>query len=106
MIMDYRESIVGDYLTLKESQYEGEYIARWRGLTVATIAQESQGLYAGQYAITEGGADQESTASPYYAKTLDAAWRHIKNYCLFDFKEELSEIEEEEEQTRHRGFRR
>lgn len=106
MIMDYRESIVGDYLILEESQYEGEYIAKWRGLTVATIAQESQGLYAGQFAVTEWHPDQESTASPYYAKTLDAAWRHIKNYCLFDFEEELSEMEEEEEQTRNRGFRR
>ena len=104
--MDYRESIVGGYLILGESQYEGAYIAKWRGLTVATIAQESQGLYAGQFAVTEWHPDQESTASPYYAKTLDAAWRHIKNYCLFDFEEELSEMEEEEEQTRNRGFRR
>ena len=105
MIMDYRESIVGDYLTLEESQYEGEYIAKWRGLTVATVAQEIQGLYAGQFAVTEWHPDQESTASPYYARTLDAAWRHIKNYCLFDFEEELR-MEEEKEQTRHRGFHR
>ena len=105
MIMDYRESIVGDYLTLEESQYEGEYIAKWRGLTVATVAQEFQGLYAGQFAVTEWHPDQESTASPYYARTLDAAWRHIKNYCLFDFEEELR-MEEEKEQTRHRGFHR
>ena len=37
MIMDYKESIVGDLLTLEESQYEGEYIAKWRELTVATV---------------------------------------------------------------------
>ena len=92
MIMDYRETIVGDYLTLEESHYQGEYIAKWRGLTVATVAQESQGLYAGQYAITEWHPDQESTSSPCYANNLDAAWRHIKNYCRGDFEDALREV--------------
>ena len=83
--MEYSEKIVGDILTLEESQYDGEYIAKWRGLTVATAEK----LATGQYAITEWGADQESTSTPYYVNNLEAAWRHIKNYCRGDFEEEL-----------------
>ena len=84
--MEYSEKIVGDILTLQESHYQGEYIAKWRGLTVATITSESKG----QFAITEWHPDQESTSTPYYANSLDAAWRHIKNYCRGDFEEEFS----------------
>lgn len=91
--MEYQDRIIGDTLTLKESQYEGEYIAKWRGLTVATAAKVSQGLYAGQFAVTEWHPDQESTTSPYYAKNLDAAWREIKAYCRGDFDDALREIE-------------
>ena len=83
--MEYSEKIVGDLLTLEESHYKGEYIAKWRGLTVATITSESKG----QYAITEWHPDQVSTSTPYYANSLDAAWRQIKNYCRGDFEEEL-----------------
>ena len=54
--MEYSEKIVGDRLTLEESQYEGEYIAKWRGLTVATVTSESKG----KFAITEWHPDQES----------------------------------------------
>ena len=86
--MDYRESSVGDDLILEESQYEGEYIAKWRGLTVATAEK----LANGQFAITEWGADQVSTSTPYYANSLDAVWRHIKNYCRGDFDDELREM--------------
>ena len=88
MIMDYRETIVGDYLTLEESHYQGEYIAKWRGLTVATVEK----LANGQYAITEWHPDQESTSTPCYVNNLDAAWRHIKNYCRGDFDDELREM--------------
>ena len=101
--MEYSEKIGGDRLTLEESQYKGEYIARWRGLTVATVAQESQGLYTGQYAVTEWHPDQVSTSTPCYTKNLDASWRHIKNYCRGDFEEELRGMEG---QIQHRGFRR
>ena len=83
--MEYSEKIVGDLLTLEESHYQGEYIAKWRGLTVATVTSENNG----QFAITEWGADQESTSTPYYVNSLDASWRHIKNYCRGDFEEEL-----------------
>lgn len=89
----YRQTIIGDALTFGESQYEGEYIAKWRGLTVATAAKVSQGLYAGQFAVTEWHPDQESTYSPYYAKNLDAAWRTIKAYCRDEFDEALREMQ-------------
>lgn len=91
--MEYRQTIIGDTLTLEESQYKGEYIAKWRGLTVATAAKVSQGLYAGQYAVTEWHPDQESTYSPDYVSSLDAAWRHIKAYCRGDFDDALREMQ-------------
>lgn len=86
--MRYEENIIGDRLTLEESHYKGEHIAKWRGLTVATVTSESNG----QFAITEWGADQESTSTPYYVNNLDAVWRHIKNYCRGDFDDELREM--------------
>ena len=86
--MRYEENIIGDRLTLEESHYKGEYIAKWRGLTVATAEK----LANGQFAITEWGADQVSTSTPYYANSLDAVWRHIKNYCRGDFDDELREM--------------
>ena len=84
--MRYEENIIGDRLTLEESQYHNEYIAKWRELTVATVEKLATGQ---QYAIIEWGADQESTSTPYYVNNLEAAWRHIKNYCRGDFEEEL-----------------
>ena len=84
--MRYEENIIGDSLTFEDSQYHNEYIAKWRGVTVATVEK----LATGQYAITEWAADQESTSTPYYANSLDAAWMHIKNYCRGDFEEEFS----------------
>ena len=86
--MEYSEKIVGDRLTLEESQYEGEYSAKWRGLTVATITSESKG----QFAITEWHPDQVSTSLPYYSKSFDSAWRQITNYCRGDFEEQLREM--------------
>ena len=86
--MRYEENIIGDRLTLEESHYQGEYIAKWRGLTVATVAKQPQGMYA----ITEWHPDQESTSTPYYVNSLDASWRHIKNYCRGDFDDELREM--------------
>ena len=97
--MEYSEKIMGDTLSFTDTQYHNEYIAKWRGLTVATVEK----LPNGQFAITEWGADQESTSTPWYANNLDAAWRHIKNYCRGDFEEELREMEG---QIQHRGFRR
>lgn len=91
--MKYEEKITGDRLTLEETDYQGEYIAKWRGLTVATAAKETEGMYAGQYAITEWSADQQSTSTPDYASSLDSAWRHIKIYCYTDFEEELRKME-------------
>ena len=86
--MRYEENIIGDRLTLEESHYQGEYIAKWRGLTVATVAKQPQRMYA----ITEWHPDQESTSTPYYVNSLDASWRHIKNYCRGDFDDELREM--------------
>ena len=86
--MKYSEKIVGDRLTLEESQYEGEYIAKWRGLTIATVTRESKN----QFAITEWGVDQKSTSTPYFVNSLDAVWRHIKNYCRGDFEDEFREM--------------
>ena len=86
--MRYEENIIGERLTLEESHYQGEYIAKWRGLTVATVAKQPQGMYA----ITEWHPDQESTSTPYYVNSLDASWRHIKNYCRGDFDDELREM--------------
>lgn len=97
--MELKQNIIGDTLTFGESQFEGEYIAKWRGLTVATVAKESEGLYAGHYSLTEWGADQESTSTPYHHETLDACWRHIKGYCRGDFDDELREIN-----SQNRGF--
>ena len=91
--MKYEEKIIGDRLTLEETDYQGEYIAKWRGLTVATIFTESNGMYAVQFSITEWSADQQSTSTPEYASSLDSAWRHIKIYCYTDFEEELRKME-------------
>lgn len=86
--MKYEEKIIGDILTLEESQYPGEYIAKWRGRTVATVATKPDG-----YEVTEWHPDQVSTCSPDYASSLDSAWRHIKIYCYTDFEEELRKME-------------
>lgn len=59
-----------------------------RGYTVATaVVQEN-----GRVEITEWLPDGESTSYT-SAANLNAAWRHIKNYTLTDFDDELkSEI--------------
>lgn len=87
----YEEEVNGDVLVLRESQFEGEYIAKWKGLTIATIGTEDDGLYAGQYSLTEWGPDQESTTTPYYHKSLAACWRQIVLYCRYEFHYELIE---------------
>ena len=86
--MEYSEKIMGDTLSFTDTQYHNEYIAKWRGVTVATVEK----LATGQYTITEWGADQESTSTPYYVNNLEATWRHIKNYCRGDVEEELREM--------------
>lgn len=97
----YRESIASETLTLQGTDYEGEYIAKWRGLTVCTASMVKDGLYAGQYAITDWGVDQESTSSPDYAQTLDRVWDHAKAYCKGEFRDEWRES-----QKQSRGRRR
>lgn len=88
MIQDMRkDTIIGDVLTMEEHpEYKGEYVAKWRGYTVATAAVQSNG----RVEITEWHPDQESTSYT-SAASLDAAWRHIKNYTLMDFDDELKE---------------
>lgn len=80
-----KETIIGDILTFQEHpEYKGEYVATWRGYTVATASIKDNG----RIDITEFHPDQESTRQT-EAKSLDAAWRHIKNYTITDFDDEL-----------------
>lgn len=82
-----KETIIGDVLTMEEHpEYKGEYVAKWRGYTVATAAIKDNG----RVEITEWHPDGESTSYT-SAASLDAAWRHIKNYTLTDFDDELKE---------------
>lgn len=83
-----KEIIIGDVLTMEEHpEYKGEYVAKWRGYTVATAAVKDNGTVD----ITEWHPDGESTRYT-SASSLDSAWRHIKNYTLTDFDNELSEF--------------
>lgn len=80
-----KESIIGDVLTFEEHpEYKNEWVAKWRGYTVATAAVKDNGTVD----ITEWHPDQESTSHT-SAANLDAAWRHIKNYTITDFDDEL-----------------
>lgn len=80
-----KDTIIGDVLEFVEHpEYKGEYIAKWRGYTVATAAVKDNG----RVEITEYHPDQESTRYS-SAASLDAAWRHIKNYTITDFDDEL-----------------
>ena len=82
-----KEKIIGDILEFVEHpEYKGEWIAHWRGYTVATAAVKDNGTVD----ITEWHPDQESTRYS-NAASLDAAWRRIKNYTLTDFDDELRE---------------
>lgn len=82
-----KETIIGDVLVFEEHQeYKGEWVATWRGYTVATAAIKDNG----RVEITEWHPDGESTSYT-SAANLDSAWRHIKNYTLTDFDDELRE---------------
>ena len=83
-----KETIIGDVLTFEEHpEYKGEYVAKWRGYTVATASVQENGTVE----ITEWHPDQESTSYT-SASNINAAWRHIKNYTLTDFDDELREF--------------
>ena len=83
-----QETIIGDALTFEEHpEYKGEYIAKWRGYTVATAAVQDSGWVE----ITEWHPDQESTRYCSVAD-LNEAWREIKNYTLTTFDDELKEM--------------
>ena len=80
-----KETIIGDVLTFEEHpEYKSEWVAKWRGYTVATAAVKDNGTVD----ITEWHPDGESTSYT-SASSLEAAWRHIKNYTLTDFDDEL-----------------
>lgn len=82
-----KETIIGDVLTFEEHpEYKGEWVAKWRGYTVATAAIKDNG----RVEITEWHPDQESTSYT-SAANINAAWRHIKEYTRFDFDDELKE---------------
>lgn len=80
-----KEKIIGDILEFKEHpDYKNEYVATWRGYTVATAVVKDNGTVD----ITEWHPDQESTSYT-SAANINAAWRHIKNYTLTDFDDAL-----------------
>ena len=92
-----KESIIGDILTFQEHpEYKNEYVATWRGYTVATASVQENGWVD----ITEWHPDQVSTCYT-SASSLQAAWRHIKNYTITDFDDELRKY-----LAPGRGFRR
>lgn len=81
-----KETIIGDVLTFEEHpEYKNEWVAKWRGYVVATAAIKANG----HVDITEWNPDQVS-ARYTSASNLNAAWRHIKNYTLTDFEDELN----------------
>jgi len=82
-----KETIIGDVLVFEEHpDYKDEWVAKWRGYTVATAAVQENGTVD----ITEWHPDGESTSCT-SAANINAAWRHIKNYTLTDFDDELKE---------------
>lgn len=82
-----KDTIIGDILEFVEHpEYKDEWVATWRGYTVATASIKDNG----RVEITEYHPDQESTRYS-SAANLNAAWRHIKNYTLTDFDDELRE---------------
>lgn len=83
-----QETIIGDALTFDEHpEYKGEWVAKWRGYTVATAAVQDNG----RVNITEWHPDQESTRHCSVAD-LGKAWREIKNYTLTTFDDELKKM--------------
>ena len=80
-----KDTIIGDVLTFQEHpEYKNEWVAKWRGYTVATASVQENG----RVEITEWHPDGEST-NYNSAANLNAAWRHIKNYTITDFDDEL-----------------
>lgn len=80
-----KETIIGDILAFEEHpEYKNEWVATWRGYTVATATVQENGWVE----LTEWHPDGESTSYT-SASSLSAAWRHIKNYTLTDFDDEL-----------------
>ena len=83
-----KETIIGDVLKFSEHpEYRDEWVATWRGYTVATARVKKDNTVE----ITEWHPDQESTSYT-SAANINAAWRHIKNYTLTDFDNELKEM--------------
>lgn len=80
-----KDTIIGDVLTFQEHpEYKNEWVAKWRGYTVATASVQENG----RVEITEWHPDGEST-NYISAANINAAWRHIKNYTITDFDDEL-----------------
>lgn len=83
------EDFIGNSLTFRESlNLEGEYIAEWRGLTVAIVQKRSEDLYGtpGHYVLFEQGG---GTPTPRLYKTLYDCWCHITKYCRGAFAKEF-----------------
>lgn len=82
-----RDTIVGDVLEFNEHpDYRDEWVATWRGYTVATAKVQRNGTVD----ITEWHPDQESTRMN-HAQNLKDAWERIQKYTLYEFEEELGQ---------------
>lgn len=82
-----RDTIVGDVLEFQEHpDYRDEWVATWRGYTVATAKVQRNGTVD----ITEWHPDQESTRMN-HAQNLKDAWERIQKYTLYEFEEELGQ---------------
>lgn len=89
--MTKSEIIQGHVLTFEEHpEYKGEWVAKYRGYTVATAAIKENG----QVEITEWHPDQESTMYG-TARSIEASWHCIKTYLLTYFINELTLVEEQ-----------
>lgn len=82
-----RDTIVGDVLEFNEHpDYRDEWVATWRGYTVATAKVQRNGTVD----ITEWHPDQESTRQN-HAQNLEEAWERIQKYTRYEFEEELGQ---------------
>lgn len=91
-----KEIIIGDVLEFNETlEYEGEWVATWRGYIVATATVNENGSVD----IAEWHPDQESTRQS-HARNINEAWAQIQQYTLHDFDDELKEFLRQEEGMR------
>lgn len=86
-----RTTIIGDELVLQDSKYPGEFIATWRGMTVATVAAVPGGDGTDHYRVTFDHPDGESDFGQETFSALWRAWHAIQHHTWADFSEALGE---------------